>query len=107
MKVRQWEIWKAKPPGFERAHWFVLVSGQERLNSNRPTFNALACYSLRGEPETTDVRLNGADGFAAATVCQCDIMFILDKKMLHEPLGSVSWERQLAIKAKLKEVYRL
>ena len=107
MKFRQWEVWKAKPEGFERAHWFVLVSGQERLNSNRTTVNGLACYSLRGEALNTDVRLNGADGFSAPTVCPCDFLFVIDKKLLHEPLGAVSWERQQQIKSKLKEVFRL
>jgi hypothetical protein len=35
MKIRQWEIWKARPAGFERDHRFVIVSGQERLDSPR------------------------------------------------------------------------
>jgi hypothetical protein len=107
LKYHQWEIWKARPEGFERAHWFVVTSGQERLDSTRSTVNALACYSLRGEALKTDVRLNGADGFSAPTVCQCDMFFVLDKKALHEPLGMVSWERQQQIKSKLKEVFRL
>jgi len=35
MKIRQWEIAKCRPPGFERDHWFVIVSGQERCNEPR------------------------------------------------------------------------
>ncbi len=30
MKIHQFEIWKARPPGFETDHWFVVVSPQER-----------------------------------------------------------------------------
>ena len=108
MKVRQWEIWKCKPAGFERDHWFVILTAQERLDHpHLLQVNGLGCYTLRGDLRSVDVRLNSADGFSAATVCQCDFMFILDKSKLHSCLGSVSWERQQAIKAKLKEVLRL
>ena len=45
MKIRQWEIWKSRPPGFERDHWFVIVSGQERLdNPQHRQINGLACF---------------------------------------------------------------
>jgi len=107
MKIRQWEIWKATPAGFNKAHWFVIVSAQERLDSNRVAINGLACYSLRGRKVATDVLLNRADGFEAPTACQCDLLFFLDKSRLHSPLGAVSWERQQQIKSKLKEVFRL
>jgi mRNA-degrading endonuclease toxin of MazEF toxin-antitoxin module len=108
MKIQQWEIWKARPPGFEKDHWFVIVTGQERLNSPRHSqVNGLACFTLRSEPLKTDVRLNSADGFESATVCQCDLLYFLDKNKLHSPLGMVSWERQQLIKSKLKEVFRL
>jgi hypothetical protein len=108
MTLRQWEIWKCKPAGFERDHWFVIISAQERLNHpHRLLVNGLACYKLQGALKNLDVRLNGADGFDGPTVCQCDFMFVLEKAKLHSSLGMVSWERQQAIKAKLKEVHRL
>jgi hypothetical protein len=108
MKVRQWEIWKSKPEGFEREHWFVLISGQERLDALKfHQVNGLVCYTMRGQPASTDVLLNSADGFQAVTVCQCDLAFILDKRKLHSNIGTVSWERQQRIKSKLKEVLRL
>ena len=92
MKIQQWEIWKGRPPGFEKDHWFVIVTGQERLNSPRHSqVNGLACFTLRSEPLKTDVRLNSADGFESATVCQCDLLYFLDKNKLHSPLGIVSW----------------
>jgi hypothetical protein len=108
MKVHQWEIWKARPAGFEKDHWFVIVSGQERLDSPRHNqVNGLACFILRGGPMKIDVRLNGADGFDAPTVCQCDLLYSINKSLLHSHLGSVSWERQQQIKSKIKEVLRL
>jgi len=108
MKIRQWEIWKGKPDGFEREHWFVILSGNERCDSARHTLvNGLACFSLRGRPSSTEVRLNGADGFEVATVCQCDFVYPLRKASLHSLLGAVTWERQQQLKARLKEVFRL
>ena len=107
MKLRQWEVWKAKPEGFERDHWFVIISGQERLDAAKyHQVNGLVCFTLRGEPLSTDVRLNSADGFQAPTVCQCDLVFLLDKQKLHSSIGMVSWERQQAIKSKVKETLR-
>jgi mRNA-degrading endonuclease toxin of MazEF toxin-antitoxin module len=108
MKLRQWEIWKAKPSGFERAHWFVLLSNQERLDSARVhAVNALCCFTLRGAPEITDVRLDAADGLNTPTVCQCDFVWVLQKRDLADNRGLVSWERQQQIKAKLKELFRI
>jgi hypothetical protein len=108
MKFRQWEVWKSRPEGFGADHWFVLISGQERLDSAKHhQINGLVCFTLRGQPLSTDVRLNSADGFPAPTVCQCDLVWTLDKRKLHSALGMVSWERQQAIKGRLKEVMRL
>ena len=106
--MKQWDIWKGKPVGFEREHWFVILSGPERLNSpHEHEANGLACFSLRGEARSTEVRLNSAEGFAGATVCQCDMIYVLQKSKLHDRIGDVMWERQQQIKAKLKAVFRL
>jgi hypothetical protein len=108
MKIRQWEVWKARPPGFERDHWFVIVSGQERCdNPNLLQANGLACWTLRGRLSPTDVQLDAADGLSGPTSVQCDFLFPLEKSKLHSSQGLVSWERQQQIKAKLKEVLRL
>jgi len=104
--MNQWEVWKGKPQGFGSDHWFVVVSGNERIR-HRPQVNGLACFTLRGEPSLTDVRLNGADGFSSPTVCQCDLLYVLDKSKLHSPQGFISWERQQQIKSKIKELLRL
>ena len=105
--MRQWEIWKGKPEGFEKEHWFVITSGAERCDDPRSTIvNGLACFTLRGPPTIRDVVLDAADGFEQATACVCDFFFALKKSTVHSSLGSVSWERQQQIKAKVKEVLR-
>ncbi len=108
MNIRQFEIWKAKPQGFEQAHYFVIISGNERCANDRLTaLNGLACFTLRGEPSKLDVRLNGADGFERTTVCQCDYIFPVPKSSLKENLGVVGFERQQQIKTRLRETFRL
>jgi len=108
MKLRQWEVWKAKPAGFERPHWFVLLSNQERLDSPRHhAVNALCCFTLRGQLGNTDVRLDAADGLEAATVCDCSFVWVLQKSELNDGRGLVSWERTQALKSRVKETLRL
>ena len=108
MKLRQWEIWKARPGDFQSDHWFVVVSGQERCDAPRLRMvNGLACFTLRGRLGMMDVQLDAADGFSAPTACQCDYLYPLDKSRLHSPQGLVSWERQQQIKGKIKELLRL
>ena len=107
MTIRPFEIWKCLAPGFERAHWFVIISGAERCASEKQRLvNALACFKLQGDTSKTDVRLYGADGFEGATACQCDFLYSLSKAKLHDKIGVVTWERQQQIKARIKEVFR-
>jgi hypothetical protein len=108
MNPRPWEIWKAKPPGFEREHWFVIISGPERCEEPRQLqLNGLACFTLRGDLRKSEVRLDSADGFPGLTACQCDFLYSIPKSILHSNIGFVAWERQQQIKSKLKEVFRL
>ncbi len=108
LELRQWKVVKGRPPGFEREHWFVIISSDERCRESRlHQVNALACFTLRGTPTPRDVVLDQADGLEMPTVCACDFLFILNKAGLHSPAGTVSWERQQQIKAKMKALLRL
>jgi hypothetical protein len=107
MKIRQWEVWKSKPHGFQNAHWFVVISGQELCDSERSlNVNALACFTLRGAPNPLGVVLDGADGMSAPTIVPCTYFHGLPKASLHDGLGQISWERQQQIKSKIKELFR-
>ncbi|HEX7618307.1 MAG TPA: hypothetical protein VF480_06275, partial [Verrucomicrobiae bacterium] len=71
---------------------FVISSGQERCNEPRQLLvNGLACFSLRGDPGKSEVRLNGADGFSAPTVCQCDFLYLPLIRQLGELESSLSF----------------
>ena len=106
--MKQFEIWKGRPPDFKVDHWFVVISGQERIDDSRAIYvNGLACYTLRVAPRGHDVILDSADGLSAATACQCDYLHPLEKRSVHSSLGQVSWERQQQIKSKIKLLLRL
>ena len=104
-KYQQWEIWKHPAAGPD--HWFVLLSGQERLDSKHDQVNGLMCGTLRGQLPRTDVALNSADGFEVLTACQCDLVYPVSKSKLYNRIGVVSEFRREAIKRKLIEVFRL
>lgn len=106
--MNSFEIWRAKPEGFERAHYFVILSGQERCaNPYTQQYNALGCFTLRGKPGKLDIILNGADGLDHPTACQCDFFYILPKTSLLEKKGVVSFERQTKIKELIRNIFRL
>ena len=108
MNCHQFDIWKCQPAGFEKAHWFVIISPNEICTDAREVaVNGLACFTLRGQPLKTDVRLNGADGFDHATVCACDFFFYLPKAGLHDSIGTVTGERRTQISRLIREVFRL
>ncbi len=108
MNIRQWEVWKSRPVGFERDHWFVIISGQERCHEPKQiAVDGLACFSYRGSQRKSEVKLNSADGFPQPTLCQCVFIYSLAKSGLHDCVGSVTWERQQQIKKTITEVFRL
>jgi hypothetical protein len=106
--MNQFEIWKAKPEGFSQAHYFVIISSDERCQSDRLLYvNGLGCFTLRGQAKRVDVVLNGADGFERPTACDCGYFYPLLKSCLIERIGTVAFERQRQIKTLIREIFRL
>jgi len=109
MKIQQWEIWKSPPPGFLKKGPLGCDRDRTGTSEQPAPFPGewLGVFHVAPNgPLKTDVRLNSADGFESATVCQCDLLYFLDKNKLHSPL-ECKLERQQLIKSKLKEVFRL
>ena len=104
--MTQWEIWKGTPAGMEREHWLVLISSPARI-ARSERINGLVCFTLRGQLLPTDVYLDEAEGFDGPTAVPCDVMFLLFKSHLKDRIGYVSAERQLQIRAKVKDFFRL
>ena len=51
--------------------------------------------------------LNGADGFDWETFCDCKTIYLIEAAKLFGRRGRVSQERRRAIRAKLRDVFRL
>jgi mRNA-degrading endonuclease toxin of MazEF toxin-antitoxin module len=98
--MKQWDIFTWEFP-FGK-HPVVIVSHPARVE-NKPVVNVLKCSSQRAgrAPQENEVLLDKADGLDWETLCQCDLIYILEKKELSEKRGSVSRARRRAIISKV------
>jgi hypothetical protein len=71
--------------------------------------NVLYCTSQRQGrgPKPYEVLLNGADGMDWESFCDCSILWSVPSAGLFGKRGTVSLERRRAIRAKLRDVFRL
>ena len=58
-------------------------------------------------PKTCEVMLNRADGFDWETFCNCAIVYLVPSAALFGRRGRVSHERRLAIRSKVRDLFRL
>jgi hypothetical protein len=71
--------------------------------------NVLYCTSQRQSrsPKPYEVMLNSADGLDWETFCDCSILWSVPAAGLFGKQGRVCLERRRAIRAKLRDVFRL
>lgn len=98
--MKQWDIYMWQFP-FGK-HPAVVISHPARI-TNKPVVNVLKCSSQRASRPAleNEVVLDGADGFDWETLCQCDLIYIVEKTQLSEKRGSVSNPRRRAIISKI------
>ena len=103
----QFEVWRFKFP--EKGEHSVVLVSHPNLCATASVVNALYCTSQRQNraAKRHEVMLNGADGFDWETFCDCSRMYLLDSKMLFGRRGKVGIERRRAIRAKIRDVFRL
>jgi len=94
--VTAWEIWTFDP-GFGD-HPAVIVSAQERAE-RKPLLEIVLCSSQRVSraPNAGEVLLDSADGLDWATLCKCDLIFSVERDLLHSRRGVVTVERRREI----------
>jgi hypothetical protein len=51
--------------------------------------------------------LNGADGMDWETFCDCSRMYLVDTRALFDRRGHVTLDRRRAIRAKIRDLFRL
>jgi mRNA-degrading endonuclease toxin of MazEF toxin-antitoxin module len=91
--VNAWEIWT-----FDSGHGdhpAVIISHQERA-TRKPLVEVLLCSSQRAArpPEGNEVLLDSADGLNWETLCKCDLIYSVQRSLLHTKRGQVVQERR-------------
>jgi mRNA-degrading endonuclease toxin of MazEF toxin-antitoxin module len=94
--VNAWEIWTFDP-GYGD-HPAVIVSAQDRA-ARKPLVEILLCASQRASraPGAGEVLLDSSDGLNWETLCKCDLIYAVDKELLHTRRGLVTVERRRQI----------
>jgi len=102
----QFEVWRFPFPE-KGEHPVVLISHPDLCQ--RAVVNVLFCTSQRqSRPiKPFEVMLNGADGMDWETFCDCSILYSVPSALLFDRRGQVTRERRQAIRAKLRDVFRL
>ena len=94
--MNAWEIWTFDP-GFGD-HPAVIVSAQDR-GARKPLVEILLCSSqwAARAPNAGEVVLDSADGLNWETLCKCDLIYSVDRDLLHTRRGLVTGERRREI----------
>ena len=103
----QFDVWRYNFPG-KGEHSVVLMSHPD-LCRRAEVINVLYCTSQRQsrQPRAWEVMLNGADGMDWETFCNCSLMYAVASADLFGKRGRVSTERRRAIRAKVRDTFRL
>jgi mRNA-degrading endonuclease toxin of MazEF toxin-antitoxin module len=104
---QQFDVWRYNFPE-KGEHPVVIVSHPDRAARSKYV-NVLFCTSQRQgrQPYPFEVMLNGADGMDWETFCDCSIMWVVPSEQLFGRHGQVTRERRMAIRNKLRDVFRL
>ncbi len=103
----QFDVWRFKFPD-KGEHPVVIISHPDRC-ARAALVNVLFCTSQRQsrQPYPYEVMLNGADGMDWETFCDCSIMYAVKSELLSNRRGHVTLERRRALRAKLRDLFRL
>ena len=103
----QFDVWRFDFPD-KGEHSVVLISHPDRC-ARAKVVNVLFCTSQRQsrQPHPFEVALNGADGFDWETFCDCSVVYAVKSDLLFGKRGKVGHARRNAIRAKLRDVFRL
>jgi hypothetical protein len=102
----QFEVWRFQFPT-KGEHPVILISPTDLCGQS--IVNVLYCTSQRQSrgPKPYEVMLNGADGMDWETFCDCSMIWSVPMAGLFGKRGKVSLERRRAIRAKVRDIFRL
>jgi len=103
---KQFDVWRFDFPK-KGEHPVIIVSHDDFCAG--AVINVLYCTSQRQSRPAYpyEVLLNGADGMDWETFCDCSMIFSVPAAALFGQRGRVSLERRRAIRAKIRDVFRL
>jgi len=67
------------------------------LQGNRWWKSSCVLLNVRPEPNAGEVVLDSADGLNWETLCKCDLIYAVDRDLLHTRRGQVTAERRREI----------
>ena len=104
--AKQFEVWRFNFPK-KGEHPVVLISHDDFCQG--AVVNVLYCTSQRQNrpPKPYEIMLNGADGMDWETFCDCSILYSVPSAGLFGKRGQVTLERRRAIRARLRDIFRL
>lgn len=104
--MTQFEVWRFNFPD-KGEHPVVLVTHPDLCA--RSVVNVLFCTSQRQsrKPKPYEVMLDSEDGMDWETFCDCSSMYLVPAAALFGKRGEVSLERRRAIRAMLRDLFRL
>jgi hypothetical protein len=103
---RQFDVWRFNFPT-KGEHPVVITSHDDFCAG--AVVNVLYCTSQRQSRSAKpfEVMLNGSDGMDWETFCDCSAMYLVPTSGLFGKRGHVSLERRRAIRARIRDVFRL
>ncbi len=102
----QFDVWRFNWPN-KGEHPAVVISRTDLCSQS--VVNVLYCTSQRQsrQPHPYEVMLDTADGMDWETFCDCSILWSVPSASLFGKRGRVTLERRRAIRAKIRDVFRL
>jgi mRNA-degrading endonuclease toxin of MazEF toxin-antitoxin module len=103
---KQFDVWRFDFPK-KGEHPVIIISHDDFCAG--AVINVLYCTSQRQNrpAHPYEVLLNGADGMDWETLCDCSTFYSVPSAALFGRRGRVSLERRRAIRAKIRDIFRL
>jgi hypothetical protein len=103
----QFDVWRFNFPD-KGEHPVVLISHPD-ICARAAVVNVLFCTSQRQsrQPRPFEVIHNGADGMDWETFCDCSVFYAVPTQQLFGKRGRVTLERRRALRARIRDVFRL
>ena len=103
----QFDVWRFNFP--EKGEHSVVLISHPSLCANSSVINVLYCTSQRQSrpAKAHEIMLDKEDGLDWETFCDCSKLYLLESSALFGKRGRVSLERRRAIRAKIRDVFRL